>query len=519
MVASLTELGSTTMTVAYFEREGYYAKNDPRQRRASFWHGEGAAALGLPKQVSPKAFERILGGYVPGTQTRLGRARDGEHEHRPGLDLTLSAPKSVSLEALLYGDRRVLGAHDAAVRATLDWVEAALLQTRGYDPATGQRPRAAAHGLVAAGFRHLTSRDQDPQLHTHCILVNMTRNKAGEWRSVEPTLIRRNVRLLGAYYRQEMARRLIEHGFRIETTMIGGVPGFEIAGYPRKLLDAFSSRRREILAWLDSHGLPWSAALTQQAALITRKRKVERDIEALKADWKARAEGLGLSRERGIARPGHGKRSAPQTVPIAGRPYVRTAEELRPEAPGLSVGEIVWRAVEHLSERASVFRGERHPGGCAGPCAGPARARRDRRGGDGAAGRRPSGGGQCPGRARLRDRRGAAPGARDCGPHARGHRRGEPARGRGACVGAPRAHGADRGSEGGGADDPSLARPGRRGARRGGDRQDGDAARGAGPERRAQGDIAGALGGGRSGVVPGDRCARPDAAMVPDALR
>ena len=356
MVASLTELGSTTMTVAYFEREGYYAKNDPRQRRASFWHGEGAAALGLPKQVSPKAFERILGGYVPGTQTRLGRARDGEHEHRPGLDLTLSAPKSVSLEALLYGDRRVLGAHDAAVRATLDWVEAALLQTRGYDPATGQRPRAAAHGLVAAGFRHLTSRDQDPQLHTHCILVNMTRNKAGEWRSVEPTLIRRNVRLLGAYYRQEMARRLIEHGFRIEPTMIGGVPGFEIAGYPRKLLDAFSSRRREILAWLDSHGLPWSAALTQQAALITRKRKVERDIEALKADWKARAEGLGLSRERGIARPGHGKRSAPQTVPITGRPYVRTAEELRPEAPRLSVGEIVWRAVEHLSERASVFR-------------------------------------------------------------------------------------------------------------------------------------------------------------------
>ena len=356
MVASLSDLGSTATTVAYFAREGYYAKDDPRQRRASFWHGEAAAALGLPKHVSPKGFERILAGYVPGMEIRLGRARDGEHEHRPGLDLTLSAPKSVSLEALLQGDRRVITAHDAAVRATLDWIENELLQTRSYDPATGRRPRVAADGLVAAGFRHLTSRDQDPQLHTHCILANMTRNRAGAWRSVETTEIRRNVKVIGAYYRQELARRLIEKGFRIERTMIGGVPGFEIAGYPRALLDAFSSRRREILAWLDKHGLPWSAALTQQAALITRRRKADRDIDTLRADWRARAERLGVSRDPGIARPGRGKSAAGKAVRTAGRPYLRSGAELRPEPPGLSVREIVWRAVEHLSERASVFR-------------------------------------------------------------------------------------------------------------------------------------------------------------------
>ena len=121
MVASLSDLGSTATTVAYFAREGYYAKDDPRQRRASFWHGKAAEALGLPKHVSPKGFERILAGYVPGTEIRLGRARDGEHEHRPGLDLTLSAPKSVSLEALLQGDRRVISAHDAAVTSMARW--------------------------------------------------------------------------------------------------------------------------------------------------------------------------------------------------------------------------------------------------------------------------------------------------------------------------------------------------------------------------------------------------------------
>ena len=359
MAASLIDLSSASttvkyFTVAYYEAEGYYAKNDPRHRRASFWHGEGAAALGLPQHVSPRTFERVLAGYVPGTEIRLGRARDGEHQHRPGLDLTLSAPKSVSLEALLYGNRRVLGAHDAAVRSTLDWVEAELLQTRGYDPATGRRPRVAADGLVAAGFRHLTSRNQDPQLHTHCILANMTRNRAGEWRSVEPTEIRRNVKLIGAYYRQELARRLIALGFRIETTMIGGVPGFEIAGYPREMLDTFSTRRREILAWLDAHGLPYSAALTQQAALITRKRKVDKDLDTLKAEWKARAEGI--AHDRSLARQDRAQDGRQSRQTSKGRPYVRTEQELRPEPPGLSVREVVWRAVEHLAERASVFR-------------------------------------------------------------------------------------------------------------------------------------------------------------------
>ena len=72
------------------------------------------------------------------------------------------------------------GAHDAAVRATLDWVEAELLQTRRYDPATGRRPRVAADGMVAATGRHLSSRDQDPQLHTHCVIANMTSNRADE---------------------------------------------------------------------------------------------------------------------------------------------------------------------------------------------------------------------------------------------------------------------------------------------------------------------------------------------------
>ena len=303
MVATVTALGAAQSTVHYFERDGYYARDDPEHRRASFWHGRGAAALGLRGHVRPKRFEAVLAGHVPHTGIRLGRKRDGEHQHRPGLDVTLSAPKSVSLEALVFGERRVVRAHDAAVRETLDWVEAELLQTRGYDPATGRRPRVRANAMVAAGFRHLTSRDQDPQLHTHCVIANMTRNDAGAWRSLEWTRLRRSERLIGAFYRNALALRLHALGYAIAPTLIGRVPGFEIAGYGRPLLDAFSGRRRALLAWLAERGLPYTPALAQAAALATRRRKADLGLGVLIPRWRERARALGLTRSGREARP------------------------------------------------------------------------------------------------------------------------------------------------------------------------------------------------------------------------
>ena len=235
MTATVVVLRSSAVAVIYYERDGYYARNDPEHRQASFWYGDAAKALGLRAHVHPSRFEAVLSGYVPGTDLRLGRMREGQHEHRPGWDITLSAPKSVSLEALVMGDRRVIRAHDEAVRAALDFVEAELLQTRGWDPATRRRPRVSANGMVVAGFRHLASRDQDPQLHTHCVLANMTRTASGEWRSVEPTKIRRSQKLIGAYYRNELARRLQALGMAVAPTHGG-------AGYRGSSLRVTSAR-------------------------------------------------------------------------------------------------------------------------------------------------------------------------------------------------------------------------------------------------------------------------------------
>ena len=338
MVATVTHITSASRSVAYFEQDGYYARGSAQHRRASAWYGRGAAALGLPRHVSPRRFHAVLSGQVPGTALRLGRIRDGVHEHRPGVDITLSAPKSVSIAALVEGDRRVRRAHDEAVRETLDFVEAELLQTRGYDPATGRRPRVRAHDAVFALFRHDTSRNLDPQLHTHAVAANMCRNAREEWASVEPTALFRNQRLIGAYYRHALARRLRCLGYAIVPTLVGGVPGFELGGYPRAALDAFSTRRRDILAELAQWGVAYTPAQAQRAALFTRARKEEPSRRALLERWTVRARALGLA----VAAPGKRKR---RPRPMA-RPGPRS---------GLSVLEVVWRAVEHVEERTTVF--------------------------------------------------------------------------------------------------------------------------------------------------------------------
>ncbi len=101
------------------------------------------------------------------------RGKDGEIQHRPGRDVTMSAPKSVSLMALMGGDERIVEAHDLAVRTTLGWIEKNTVLTRMQDGTTGAMVHAGDQKTVVATFRHDTSRNLDPQLHTHSVIANM----------------------------------------------------------------------------------------------------------------------------------------------------------------------------------------------------------------------------------------------------------------------------------------------------------------------------------------------------------
>ena len=362
MVASIGAVASPSQGISYYERDGYYAKDDPAHREASAWRGQGAESLGLDGAVDAGQFQKILNGEVPdGSGQRLGkRGKGGTVHHRPGRDVTFSAPKSVSLAALIGGDRRVVEAHDRAVERTLVWMEKNVLQTRLSDPATGRMVRAGNQKMVAATFRHDTSRNLDPQLHTHAVLANMVRGGDGKWRTMANESLYRAQKLIGMVYRNELARGLEWLGYGIEKTHADG--RFEIEGVPREVIEAFSTRRAEIQAAMNERGLGESGEnprLAERAALMTRSHKREVDHETLRENWKAQAADLEF--DAVSLADGAMDRFARQVNPELplefgekqGEARTTGATDLTREA-GLPGAAVSW-AVSHLSEREAVF--------------------------------------------------------------------------------------------------------------------------------------------------------------------
>ena len=395
---SIGALSSATQGARYYEQDGYYAKDDPEHREASAWAGKGAEELGLKGPVDPDTFKAVLEGKVPdGSGAELGkRGKDGKIVHRPGRDLTFSAPKSVSLAALVGGDKRVVEAHDRAVAAALDWVERNAAETRMKDPDAGRMIRTGGQKIVAATFRHDTSRNLDPQLHTHAVLANMVQGEDGKWRTMANEKLYGSKMLLGAHYRSELAASLGRLGYGVEKTHADG--RFEIAGVPRAAIEAFSSRRAEIEAAMEARDLGSPAdnpRLAERAALMTRARKRDIDRGELREVWQRQAAGLGLD-ARGLVAEAAGRSAAPGRdatpapsggQPIAPEPSARALDDSagarHPGAPAANAraGErepvggpsesgreagvhiapsspaadaVAW-AMAHLSEREAVF--------------------------------------------------------------------------------------------------------------------------------------------------------------------
>ena len=237
MVASIGAVAAPEQGASYYERRRLLRAGFPvDHREASAWAGRGAAGLGLEGPVDPDTFRAVLEGHVPdGSGKRLGRVGkdqgtpgSGEFHHRPGRDLTFSAPKSVSLAALVGGDARVIDAHDRAVGRALDWFERNAAETRMKDPETGRMARTGGQKTVIATFRHDASRNLDPALHTHSVIANMVRGEDGKWRTMANERLYASKMLLGALYRNELAGELAKLGYGIEKTHADG--RFEIAG-------------------------------------------------------------------------------------------------------------------------------------------------------------------------------------------------------------------------------------------------------------------------------------------------
>jgi conjugative relaxase-like TrwC/TraI family protein len=275
-----------------FSLGDYYAERESEGIVASRWHGRGAEQLGLSGRVKADHFARLLEGKDPTGREVLVAHREGKDERRAGWDVTVSPHKSVSLTALVGGDSRLLEAHDRAVSKAV-----AELERHAQAWVHGGRDVVTTGNVIAASFRHETSRALDPQLHSHCVLMNITRRADGEWRAVDGRGIFRAQRLANEIYQAELRKELLSLGYAVQSYKDGRsgrqrVTG--IAGFKDEHLKHFSKRSREIEKELKTHGLR-SGRHAERVALSTRKAKVKGvDREALLWNWRTAARDAGL---------------------------------------------------------------------------------------------------------------------------------------------------------------------------------------------------------------------------------
>lgn len=291
MVATVSALSSSAQAASYYEADDYYADGGVSP---SEWQGEGARQNGLSGEVDREVFRDLLDGRLPDGQ-QLGTSRSGKIEHRPGWDVTMSAPKSVSIMAEVAGDRRLIAAHDAAVKTALAFAERHAAATRVR--ADGSVERQQTGNLAVASFRHDTSRAQDPQLHTHNVILNLTRDAQGIWRSLEPRALYQLQKAIGAVYRQELAMGVRALGYAIEK---GKDSAFEIKGVSAEVIRAFSERAAQVEARLAERGQTRETASAQEkqiAALDTRTAKESVSRADLIKAWRATADGAGFGAE------------------------------------------------------------------------------------------------------------------------------------------------------------------------------------------------------------------------------
>jgi conjugative relaxase-like TrwC/TraI family protein len=236
------------------KKENYYSE---RGEVNGNWSGRLAEEWGLTGEVTSEQFARLVAGQGPRTSEQLIRfvpSREsvnnyGEEittsEHRAGWDATFSAPKSVSLAALVGDDERVRVAHRESVEKTLEVFEG-YLQARG----GGNKPAITTGKMIAAQFEHTSARPDHetgyaaPQLHTHVVIMNMTKTEQGEIRSVQPLELYRSQQYATAIYRTHLAEQLQALGYQIEVDQRTGAP--EIKGFSKEYLQESSPRREEV---------------------------------------------------------------------------------------------------------------------------------------------------------------------------------------------------------------------------------------------------------------------------------
>ncbi len=262
------------------------------------WQGQLASRFGVGGAVSAEEFARLSQGQHPQTGGQLVRQRAAYEyvdqtgktvktmEHRAGWDATFSAPKSVSLTALVGGDENVRLAHREAVKVALEQLELYTQARIG-----GNHPAENTAKLIAAKFEHDTARPVDgyvaPQLHTHAVIFNVTERESGQFRALQERGLFQSQQFATAVYQAELTYRLRQLGYEI-TTGRSGAP--EIKGYTQEYLDASSPRSQQIREYLERTGRTGSEAAEIAAHSTRDKKEIHSPREVMAAHRKLAAD-------------------------------------------------------------------------------------------------------------------------------------------------------------------------------------------------------------------------------------
>jgi len=329
----------------YFTREDYYLGG--AEEGNSRWCGGGAEALELEGSVREEEFRALCRGEDLEGKRIVTHKRFREkgvliEAHRAGNDCTFSAPKPVSL-AYAAGVEGIKDAHDAAVLSTLEHLEEHYCHYR--------TPGGIRNGgMVAAKFDHATSRNFDPQLHSHVFVMNAVETREGGWKAIETKAIFQDQKSLGLLYRQALARELGARGIEIAITN-RSLMYFDVAGIEPRLVEQFSSRRREIEEQVEI----WKAEekfsevpharLYEMAALETRDPKHQMNREELVRLFERGFEACGTSLER-----------VRREVDEARLPFLsREREPLEPAARAVELAALELTGREAVLDRARLL--------------------------------------------------------------------------------------------------------------------------------------------------------------------
>ena len=255
---------SAKQASSYYEKDGYYVRMDDADNR---WKGALKDELDLPDNVNKDDFNKLI--Y--------------ERKERAGYDLCFSAPKSVSVAMCLCPEIRqdMIDAHNSSVKAVLEQIEKREIGARVTKDGVTEHIKTS--NMIAGCFNHYVSRNSDPQLHTHAVILNKTKH-GDKFYAVDNQDLYKNKILYGQIYRNTLSKELMGKGYEVAGT--DNKKGFfELKGIDQKTINQFSSRREEIVQKLKEWGTN-SPAAAEKATLLTRQAKEHKDIGVLMDSWK-----------------------------------------------------------------------------------------------------------------------------------------------------------------------------------------------------------------------------------------